>query len=259
MTSIVAGLMPALAALAQTPPSSGASTQAADAGRTLWHYIEGGGVIGFVTIGLSVVAVALAIVQLVRLRSQAMAPEHVVEGLRRLLAGNDAKGAVKFCESEENDSFLARVFGSALTRCSRSPFGFLELRSALEEAGGVEAARAGRPNDVIGLVGALAPMLGLLGTVVGMVGAFDTISTTEGSASPADLAGDISLALITTVQGLIVAIPCHAAHHYFRGRLERASGEVGNICEGLASELESSSGATRTAGRAGARSEARTG
>jgi biopolymer transport protein ExbB len=210
--------------------------------RTLWHYIEGGGIIGYCTIGCSIVAFALAIVQLVRVRSIAMAPPPVVEALGKYLADNDVQGAIRFCNAEENDSFLSRTFGAALQRCSRSPFGFLELRSALEEAGASELTRASRPNDIIALVATLAPMLGLLGTVVGMVGAFDTISTTQGSAKPADLAGNISLALITTVQGLVVAIPCHAIHHYFRNRLERCAGEVSAIAEGLAADFEASVG-----------------
>lgn len=51
-----------------------------------------------------------------------------------------------------------------------------------------------------------APMLGLLGTVMGMKGAFGTLSTQE-SVKPPQLAGDISLALLTTIWGLSIAIP----------------------------------------------------
>jgi biopolymer transport protein ExbB/TolQ len=51
-----------------------------------------------------------------------------------------------------------------------------------------------------------APMLGLLGTVMGMKGAFGTLSVQE-SVKPAQLAGDISFALLTTIYGLWIAIP----------------------------------------------------
>jgi len=52
-----------------------------------------------------------------------------------------------------------------------------------------------------------SPMLGLLGTVIGMVSAFGTLQT-SGAADPSALAGDISVALLTTLWGLINAIPC---------------------------------------------------
>jgi biopolymer transport protein ExbB len=218
------------------PPAAGAAT--ASATKSLWQYIEGGGLIGYVIIGLSVVAVAMAIVQFVRLRTEKLAPPAIVEAIERGMHNNDTKGVMQFCNQPENDVFLCRVVGQALSRCSRSPFGMLELRSALEEAGAGEATRLSRPNEVIALIASIAPMLGLLGTVVGMVGAFDTIAGTQGAAKPADLAGYISIALITTVQGLVVAIPCTAAHSYFRSRMEKCAGEVAAIAEGLAAEAE---------------------
>lgn len=64
----------------------------------------------------------------------------------------------------------------------------------------------------------LSPMLGLLGTVVGMVGAFGVLATT-GGAEPAKLAGDISVALLTTFAGLFVAIPSLALFYVFKNRL----------------------------------------
>lgn len=50
------------------------------------------------------------------------------------------------------------------------------------------------------------PLLGLVGTVVGMVRAFGHLSET-GQADPAELAGDISIALLTTAWGLVIAVP----------------------------------------------------
>ncbi|MGD9789526.1 MAG: MotA/TolQ/ExbB proton channel family protein [Phycisphaerales bacterium] len=217
--------------LAQAGPGAASS-------RTLWQYIKGGGPIGYVIIMLSVAAVALAIVHLLTVRDTRLTPPEVVEGLSRHLRGNDIQGALRFCDTEENRCFVTRVFGQAMTRCMRSPFGFLEMRSALEEAGTTEVDRLGRSTDGIALIAQVAPMLGLLGTVVGMVGGFETISTTEGAARPAQLAGDISIALITTVQGLVVAIPCHALSVYFRNRTQRLALQAGEVIEGLASEIE---------------------
>jgi len=68
-------------------------------------------------------------------------------------------------------------------------------------------------------IGHLAPMLGLLGTVTGLIGAFHQIEVRAGQVQPSDLAGGIWEALITTVFGLVVALPTLAAHHYFDQRV----------------------------------------
>jgi biopolymer transport protein ExbB len=72
--------------------------------------------------------------------------------------------------------------------------------------------------NYISLCAQASPMLGLLGTVIGMVGAFGTLAQT-GSADPAQLAGDISVALLTTLWGLINAIPCISMFFYFKNQL----------------------------------------
>ncbi|MCE7970442.1 MAG: MotA/TolQ/ExbB proton channel family protein [Leptolyngbya sp. PLA2] len=207
--------------------------------KSLMDYISQGRQVGFLIIALSFVAVVLIIAQVVRLRMKHLAPAVHVARLHEMLRANDTEGTIAYCTAEENASFLTRVFGSALLRCRRSAFGFLELRSALEEAGQQEVSKLQRSTESIGLIATVAPMLGLLGTVVGMVGAFDTLSTSEGVARPDELAGDISVALITTVMGLIVAIPCTAAYAWLRNRIDAMAQEIARIIDDLASHLES--------------------
>jgi biopolymer transport protein ExbB len=225
--------------------------------KTLLEYIGQGREIGLIIIGLSVVAVAMIVAQLLSIRASKLAPQDQVESLDDRLRDGDVAGAIAFCEAEENDSLLTRVFGGALVRCARSPFGFLELKSAMEELGQQQVAKLYRMTDAIGLIASIAPMLGLLGTVVGMVGAFDTISVTEGPVRPDALAGNISEALITTVLGLIVAIPATAAYTFLRNRIDHLAGEAAEIMEELAVHLESASesaasGGARPAGGGGA-------
>ncbi|MBX3363458.1 MAG: MotA/TolQ/ExbB proton channel family protein [Phycisphaeraceae bacterium] len=218
-----------------------AQVTAAGDRKSLLEYVRAGGGIGYFIILLSLVAVGLFITQLIRLQRSRLSPEHVQAHLGNLLERHDVQGAMQFCRDETNACFLTRVFGAALSRCCRSAFGFLELKSALEEAGQQEVARLYRATDGIGLIAAVAPMVGLLGTVVGMVGAFDTISTTEGVAKPGQLAGDISIALVTTVQGLVVAIPATAAFAWLRNRIDSVVAEIGETVDELASRLEGAS------------------
>ncbi len=226
--------------------------------KSLLEHIHSGGVIGYVIIALSILAVTLLLISVYQLRIRRLAPPEIVSGLDRMLRDGDTSGALAFCKAEGNESFVSRVFASALTRCSRSAFGFLELRTALEEAGQEEVSRLQRSTDGVGLIATIAPMLGLLGTVVGMVGAFETINTSGGFARPDQLAGDISVALITTVMGLVVAIPATFAHSWLRGRVEALASQAGEITEELSGHLE---GAPTEGARAApaARATARTG
>jgi len=230
------------------------------AGKSLLEYVRAGREIGVVIILLSFVALGLIITQFVRIRLGKLAPPGVRDELGGMMGRRDVRGAMEYCGRAENDSFLTRVVGAALVRCSRSPFGFLELKSAIEEAGQQETARLYRATDAIGVIASIAPMLGLLGTVVGMVGAFDTISTTEGVTKPDQLAGSISQALITTVMGLIVAIPATMAYAFLRNRIDSVVSEIARMTEEMAVHVEAGGTASqgaRTArpgpGAAGAR------
>ena len=79
--------------------------------------------------------------------------------------------------------------------------------------------------NTIKIIATISPLLGLLGTVVGILLAFQVISQT-GLSDPANFAQGISLALITTVGGLIVAIPHFIGHTYLIGSLDRLEAQI---------------------------------
>ena len=72
---------------------------------------------------------------------------------------------------------------------------------------------------LIRTIASLSPLLGLLGTVIGILIAFETISNT-GMGDTGSFAGGISLALVTTVMGLIIAIPHYVGYNYLVHKLE---------------------------------------
>ncbi len=225
-------LGPCLTTLAQTPA-------AAVSRRSLFDYIQAGGFIGYVLVALSILAVALLIAHLIKVRLSVMAPTDVVAGLDERLERGDTAGAIEFCRRDDNKCFLANTFSAALTRCARSSFGLLELRSALEDAGSREVERLIRTTDGIAIIAAIGPMMGLLGTTIGMIGAFATIGQLEGAARSSELSNYMSLALVTTAEGLVVAIPCTVLYTILRRRVERLAGEVGEIVEDLSAALTS--------------------
>jgi biopolymer transport protein ExbB len=73
---------------------------------------------------------------------------------------------------------------------------------------------------VIKMIATIAPLLGLLGTVLGIFEAFQVIAA-KGLNNPGEFASGISLALITTIAGLIVSIPHYIAHNFLSGKLDR--------------------------------------
>lgn len=81
------------------------------------------------------------------------------------------------------------------------------------------------------LASTISPLLGLLGTVLGMIKAFKQVSEMGGMVKPAVLASGIWVALLTTAEGLIVAIAAFLMYHYLQHL-------VGRIGKGIAREAE---------------------
>jgi biopolymer transport protein ExbB len=79
--------------------------------------------------------------------------------------------------------------------------------------------------NTIKIIALISPLLGLLGTVVGVLNTFDSI-TNHGLQDPTIFSGGISVALITTVAGLIVAIPHYIGYNYFIGILDNTELDI---------------------------------
>ena len=114
-----------------------------------------------------------------------------------------------------------------------------QIKEAIEDAALYEVPRLEKNLSALATIAHISPLLGLLGTVTGMVRCFQTIQTKATSfhpVSPGDLAGGIWEALLTTVAGLIVAIPTFVAYNYLVSRvnsfileMEKASTEFVNF------------------------------
>jgi biopolymer transport protein ExbB len=215
-----------------------ATVEPARQSTSLLKMIQSGGIVGYILIGLSVLALTMMIVHFVQIRRKVLVPPEQVEALDGLLSRGDVVGALEYSVHPDHDSYLTRILAAGLTRYQRSAFGAFELKNAVEEAGEEQTAKLYRSTDVLSVIGAISPLLGLTGTVLGIVGAFDTLSA---GATPdqKELAGNISLALITTLLGLVVAIPCMALFTYFRNRIDALAGEAGSELERLLLHLES--------------------
>lgn len=88
----------------------------------------------------------------------------------------------------------------------------------------------------MGVVATLEPLLGLLGMILGMIETFEVVALAGALGNPAQLAGGISEALITTGLGLAVAIPFLALFHYFKSRTNMFGSRLEKEMTGLLSE-----------------------
>ena len=184
--------------------------------RTVWENLKAGGWTELWIILISVVAFALGIQEYVELRRDRQIPEGLLQELEALIEEQNYEEAVDLCESQDN--FLANVMGPALAKAGKSYDRMVDsANEAIEENASIINIRI----SYLSLIATIEPMLGLLGTVLGMITAFNIIASMKGAANPSDLADSISMALITTATGLIVAIPVLVIYMYLRNRMMR--------------------------------------
>ena len=194
--------------------------------RTPMEIIFSGGVTSIAILGLlvvlSIVAMALGVDHLLALRPKVLMPDGLGKAVYAHLSRGDLPSADKACQAQP--SALSSVLRAGL---SEVPTGWPAAEKAMEESLAEQAARLLRRIDYLSVIGNIAPMIGLLGTVFGMIFAFQEVADTQGAARAAELAGGIYQALVTTVGGLIVAIPSLAAFAVFRNRIDGRIAEIG--------------------------------
>jgi biopolymer transport protein ExbB len=204
---------------------------------TLMDMFRASGAIGLMITLLSVVGVGFVVEHLITIRRRRLIPSDALQVLEPRLAQGRWEEAIAYCTAPENACLVTDVVLAGLERVRTSEFGFAEYKSAMEEAGEEYTSRLYRKIEVLNVIGVIAPMLGLLGTVQGMILAFNTIAVKGGMARPDELAGAISLALVTTFEGLVVAIPAMIASSYFRNKIDSLVAEAGKRLERLTMPL----------------------
>jgi biopolymer transport protein ExbB len=180
-----------------------------------------GVVIMLVLIGLSLTAAYLVFENALSIRKSEIIPSGLSDQIRDLVAAGDYAKATKVCR--EKPCFLSFVL---LYGLNEADSGWSEVEKATEDALGEQSARLFRKVEYLSVLGNIAPMVGLLGTVTGMLMAFKEVADTEGNAGASALAEGIYQALVTTVVGLIIAIPSLGAFAIFRNRVDQFVAEA---------------------------------
>jgi biopolymer transport protein ExbB len=161
--------------------------------------------------------------RLISLRRRRVVPRLFVERfLLQLREGAlDRSEALERCEDET--SHVARVFAAAIRKWGKPA---VEVEQAVLDEGERTGNVLRRYLRLMNGISTVSPLLGLAGTVWGMMNAFNVIATNSAMGRAEMLAGGISVALVTTASGLMVAIPAMILYLYFVGRVDSLVMEI---------------------------------
>ncbi|MDD5165932.1 MAG: MotA/TolQ/ExbB proton channel family protein [Candidatus Omnitrophica bacterium] len=200
----------------------------------LWQVFLAGGPVMWPILLCSIFALAIIIAKWWQLNKVEISTQDFLKGILDKMKRHEIKEALQICDNTKSP--IANILKAGILKYDRPRPQIIE---AIEDASLYEIPRLEKNLTALATIAHISPLLGLLGTVTGMVRCFQTIqakATSFHPVSPGDLAGGIWEALLTTVAGLIVAIPTFVFYNYLVSRInhfilemEKASTELVNF------------------------------
>jgi len=191
------------------PPASGFAQSG------LVEFFNKGGNFMWALLALSIVGVAVIIERAMTLHKARADVRKLMEQVVGALKKGRLDEALEVCAGMRGP--IPQILHAGLLRAKK---GTAAVEKAIETAGIIEMSFLERGLIILATVANVAPLVGFLGTVSGMVGAFEAIAQAE-QVSAKLVASGISEALITTMTGLIIAVPTQVAHNLFIQRIDR--------------------------------------
>ena len=183
-----------------------------DFGPGVWQAISA--IIYIAIILISIIGLAVFLERLFYLNKINSNTKKLMASIKVALRANRVMEAIGICNNAGGPTANILKVGLENYKKDRG-----EIRMMMEDAASSEIPKLERRLWLMSIGGKVAPMLGLLGTVLGMIRSFTVMSASE--FDPAQLAGGISMALITTALGLIVAIPLLLGYSYLVERVNQ--------------------------------------
>ncbi|MFH1942304.1 MAG: MotA/TolQ/ExbB proton channel family protein [bacterium] len=178
------------------------------------YFLAGGGFMWPILVSL-VFGVAISIERLISLTRASVNTRKFLTNVISSLDKGGVDAAVAVCQKTKGP--VASIFHAGLLRAKR---GTEHVEKAITNAGTIEMAFLERGLIWLSTFISLAPMLGFTGTVYGMIRSFDDIKKAN-DIQPSIVAEGISIALLTTLFGLVVAIILQVFHNYFVSKIDR--------------------------------------
>lgn len=205
---------------------------------TAMTLIMWGGWILWITMAGGFVAFVMAVYFMLTLTTKREVPPTFVRRVLAQIHANDIRGAYQLCEGR--DELYANVMRAGLKVHGRDRY---VIQEAMESEGERCATAMWQRISWLNNIGVIAPLMGLLGTVWGMVLAFSNIASSSAQVRSLAVAENVSKALVTTVGGLVVAIPSMSVYFFLRGRVVKiiaaVEAEASEVVEVLARGTES--------------------
>ena len=183
--------------------------------QTLIQLFQKGGLCMWPLLACSILAIAIMIERSIYFFSLRLNYDEFRTRLKTLLAAQKMKDAFRLCKTHPNP--VPKIVAAYLQNLRD----YRIRNEVLKREGSLALEKIETRLRALAALTHIAPLLGLLGTVTGLVTAFHQIEILGGQANPGDLAAGIWEALITTVYGLVIAIPCMAAYHGFESEADR--------------------------------------
>jgi biopolymer transport protein ExbB len=177
--------------------------------------IKAGGWLMVPIIGCSVIALAIVLERLWTLQRRRVLPQDLTRQVWEWVSHNELNH--RHIRELQTGSPLGQLLAAGLINRHRDRE---IMKESIEDTGRHVVHELERYLPLLSTIAAVSPLLGLLGTVTGMIEVFSAISAGGAVGDASALAGGISKALITTVGGLWVAIPCLVAYRYLRDRVD---------------------------------------
>jgi biopolymer transport protein ExbB len=216
---------PPIPAAQPVNPVANPAAPAKNPPKTFLQIFFSGGPLGIANmialIFLSLTAAYMVFDNIGRIRRVDLIPEDLALDLRKLVEQGRLDEATTACQNRP--CFLSAVVQQGLNEADS---GWSEVEKAMEDATAEQAARLFRWIEYLSVIGNIAPMVGLLGTVTGMLLAFKEVADSQSNAGAAQLADGIYQALVTTVYGLVIAIPALGFFAMFRSWVDQLVAEA---------------------------------
>jgi biopolymer transport protein ExbB len=211
--------------------SFGSATPAQQEARpeTVLGILRQGGALLLPQLGLAVLAMYLAVDRFLVIRRCCILPAAIVRRLLRIAEGRPMRldRLERLCGKCRSP--LA-VLVSTATRLQGRPAA--EIDQALAEVRRREFGALDRKTQWLATIASVSPLFGLAGTTYGMICTFRAISI-HGSGDPKLLAAGIYVSLITTLLGIVLAIPCVAMHRAFTSKIDQLHDESEALLSGI--------------------------
>ena len=180
----------------------------------MWELVKAGGWLMMPIVICSIIALIIIIERSSTLQFDKIVPIRLREQLITRLRENGSIGRTQLLNVKDKTP-LGDILATGLLH---RQYGLESMTMHMQNRASVQIHHLEKNINMLGTIGAIAPLLGLLGTVLGIISSF--LAITDGAMQdPTLLAAGVSQALITTAAGMIVAIPSLVAYRYFQRRV----------------------------------------